>query len=92
MGYRELSRKALEVSAANGHLDFTAWKMKNAPDMDVFLHQDVTELPDCETAADSIKRPTLLLAPTDKLPSLHLPREAAQTAASVGKYSILILK
>ena len=92
LGYRELSRKVIEVSKQSGISRTTSWKLKNAPDMDVYLHQDVAELPDCSTAADSIKRPTLLLAPTDKLPSLHLPEETIPAATSVGKYSILILK
>ena len=92
LGYRELSRKVIEVSKQSGIGRTTSWKLKNAPDMDIYLHQDVTELPDCSTAADSIKRPTLLLAPTDKLPSLNLPEATIPAATSVGKYSILILK
>ena len=60
--------------------------------MDVYLHQDVRELPDCETAADSIVRPTLLLAPTDKLSTLKLSTEMIPAATQVGPYSIIILK
>lgn len=92
LGYRELSRKTIELSEQSGIDRITSWKLKNACDMDAYIHHDVTELPDCSTAADSIKRPTLLLAPTAKLPSLNLQKGSTPAAATVGKYSILILK
>lgn len=57
--------------------------------MDVYLGRSVDTWPLCETPVDSLNRPTLLLAPTNKFTDLNLPQEEVET---VGKYSIVIIK
>lgn len=89
VGYRSLCKRTLELSNQTGIKRITGYKLKNASDMDVYLGRSVDTWPLCETPVDSLNRPTLLLAPTNKLTDLNLPQEEVEI---VGKYSIVIIK
>lgn len=89
VGYRSLCKRTLELSNQTGIKRITGYKLKNASDMDVYLGRSVDTWPLCETPVDSLNRPTLLLAPTNKLTDLNLPQKEVET---VGKYSIVIIK
>ena len=89
VGYRALSKKALEVSHQTGIERITTFELKNANDMDVYVGHNVDTWPLHEVPIDSLNRPTLLLAPTNKLNKLHLPHKETET---VGPYAIVIVK
>ena len=90
VGYRALSQKAVELSQQTGIERITGFELKNASDMDVYVGHNVDAWPLPETPIDSLNRPTLLLAPTNKLNKLNLPNpEAANT---VGPYAIVIVR
>ena len=89
VGYRALGQKTIEVSQRTGIEHITGYELKNASDMDVYVERSVDTWPLPEVPIDSLRRPTLLLAPTKKLNKLNLSQQAAET---VGPYTIAVVK
>lgn len=64
IGYAKLCEKIETLSQQSKIKEVAAWRVKNARDMDVYLHQDVREIADDGSPLDSIHTNCLLVVPT----------------------------
>jgi 4-amino-4-deoxy-L-arabinose transferase-like glycosyltransferase len=86
IGYGKLCERALEISEKEGITEVETWKLERSENMDVYLHRDVTVLPEEEVPTPTDK-PRLLL--TRKKDLSNFPHCEAVT---VGKNAIVVLK
>ena len=64
IGYAKLCKNIETLSEQSKIKNVAAWRVKNARDMDVYLHHDIKEIADDGSPIDSIKTSCLLVVPT----------------------------
>ena len=85
IGYGKLCDEALETSAEYGITEYHAWHVKQAGNMDVYLHKPVVEVPDDSIPATSTDKPFIML--TKKKYLNHFSGLKSQV---VGDYAIIV--
>lgn len=86
-GYALLCEKTLEIKSDTHYKDIYTWRISRPENMDVFLHQDIIEIPKDSVSQTSSLHGALLIVPQKRYNELPDIREADTT--QVGKYVII---
>lgn len=66
MGYQELCRKAMEISAEKGLSGYHVWRIGRPENMDVYLQEDIQKTTPSEVLSGKLQK-TVLMAPVRKI-------------------------